>query len=97
MLGVLLETTLSLCECRVAPTDALGLGQQVRDILLRISNAPSILIFELFLFQSEIAFVGKAPGQYQMLLGGGFHGQRLSKIYRGVFLSVFFFGSNLAD
>lgn len=32
---------------------------------------------------SEVAFVGKAPGSYLMLLGGGYHGQRLNKIYRG--------------
>lgn len=32
---------------------------------------------------TEIAFVGKAPGTYLMLLGGGFYGQRLNKIYRG--------------
>lgn len=31
---------------------------------------------------AEIAFVGKAPGSYLMLLGGGYHGQRLNKIYR---------------
>ncbi|TFY51258.1 hypothetical protein EVJ58_g10664, partial [Rhodofomes roseus] len=31
---------------------------------------------------AEIAFVGKAPGTYSMLLGGGYHGQRLNKIYR---------------
>jgi hypothetical protein len=28
--------------------------------------------------------VGKAPGQYLMLLGGGFHGERLNKIYKGM-------------
>ena len=32
---------------------------------------------------SEIGFVGKAPGTYMMLLGGGYYGQRLNKIYRG--------------
>ncbi|KAM0756127.1 sulphite reductase hemo protein, beta subunit [Meredithblackwellia eburnea MCA 4105] len=31
---------------------------------------------------AEIAFVGKAPGSYLMMLGGGYHGQRLSKPYR---------------
>lgn len=31
---------------------------------------------------AEIAFVGKAPGAYLMLLGGGYYGQRLNKIYR---------------
>ena len=37
----------------------------------------------LTLVSAEIAFVGKAPGQYLMLLGGGFYGQRVNKIYRG--------------
>ena len=35
----------------------------------------------------EIAFVGKALGNYSMLLGGGYHGQRLNKIYRGMYLA----------
>ena len=34
-------------------------------------------------YVAEIAFVGKAPGTYMMLLGGGYYGQRLNKIYRG--------------
>jgi sulfite reductase (NADPH) hemoprotein beta-component len=36
----------------------------------------------------EVAFVGKAPGAYLMLLGGGYYGQRLNKIYRGECLKV---------
>jgi sulfite reductase beta subunit-like hemoprotein len=36
----------------------------------------------------EVAFVGKAPGSYSMLLGGGYYGQRLNKIYRGSFTIV---------
>ena len=35
-------------------------------------------------YVAEIAFVGKAPGTYLMLLGGGYYGQRLNKIYRGM-------------
>ncbi|KAI4934361.1 hypothetical protein J4E85_002217 [Alternaria conjuncta] len=31
---------------------------------------------------AEIAFVGKAYGAYNMYLGGGYHGQRLNKLYR---------------
>jgi hypothetical protein len=42
----------------------------------------------------EIAFVGKAPGNYSMLLGGGYHGQRLNKIYRGWHLSLLPCGQN---
>lgn len=33
-------------------------------------------------FISEIGFVGRAPGKYNVYLGGGFHGQRLNKLYR---------------
>ncbi|KAL5531623.1 hypothetical protein ACEPAG_4500 [Sanghuangporus baumii] len=33
-------------------------------------------------YVAEVGFVGKAPGSYLMLLGGGYHGQRLNKIYR---------------
>lgn len=31
---------------------------------------------------AEVALVGKAPDTYNMLLGGGFHGERLNKLYR---------------
>lgn len=31
---------------------------------------------------AEIAFTGRAPGKYNLYLGGGFHGQRLNKMYR---------------
>ena len=31
---------------------------------------------------AEVAFVGKAYGSYNMYLGGGYHGQRLNKLYR---------------
>jgi sulfite reductase beta subunit-like hemoprotein len=41
-------------------------------------------------FPLEIAFVGKAPGVYSMLLGGGYYGQRLNKIYRGSNLHTFY-------
>jgi sulfite reductase (NADPH) hemoprotein beta-component len=33
-------------------------------------------------FISEIGLVGRAPGRYNLYLGGGFAGQRLSKLYR---------------
>jgi sulfite reductase beta subunit-like hemoprotein len=42
--------------------------------------------------RSEIAFVGKAPGAYMMLLGGGYYGQRLNKIYRGLSRLRYAFG-----
>ncbi|MFN5869046.1 MAG: sulfite reductase, partial [Akkermansiaceae bacterium] len=31
---------------------------------------------------SEIGFVGRSPGCYNVYLGGGFAGQRLSKLFR---------------
>merc|ERR1711977_688593 len=31
---------------------------------------------------AEVAFVGKAYGAYNMYLGGGYHGNRLNKLYR---------------
>ncbi|SCU80683.1 LANO_0B00870g1_1 [Lachancea nothofagi CBS 11611] len=31
---------------------------------------------------AEIACVGKAPGTYNLMLGGGYYGQRLNKLYR---------------
>lgn len=33
-------------------------------------------------YLAEIAFVGKAPGIYNMYLGAGFHGQRLNRLYK---------------
>ncbi|KAK2465640.1 hypothetical protein APHAL10511_002184 [Amanita phalloides] len=33
-------------------------------------------------YLAEVAFVGKALGTYSMLLGGGYYGQRLNKIFR---------------
>jgi sulfite reductase (NADPH) hemoprotein beta-component len=31
---------------------------------------------------AEIALTGRAPGKYNLYLGGGFHGQRLNRMYR---------------
>ncbi|MCP5411431.1 MAG: NADPH-dependent assimilatory sulfite reductase hemoprotein subunit [Alphaproteobacteria bacterium] len=31
---------------------------------------------------AEIGLTGRAPGKYNLYLGGGFHGQRLNKLYR---------------
>ncbi len=33
-------------------------------------------------FISEIGFVGRSPGKYNLYLGGGFFGQRLNKLYK---------------
>ena len=32
-------------------------------------------------YVAEIAFTGRAPGKYNMYLGGGLHGQRLNRMY----------------
>lgn len=32
-------------------------------------------------YVSEIALTGRAPGKYNLYLGGGFHGQRLNRLY----------------
>ena len=33
-------------------------------------------------YNAEIGFTGRAPGKYNLYIGGGFHGQRLGKLYR---------------
>jgi sulfite reductase (NADPH) hemoprotein beta-component len=33
-------------------------------------------------YVAEIAFTGRAPGKYNLYLGGGFHGERLNSLYR---------------
>ena len=32
-------------------------------------------------YVAEIALTGRAPGKYNLYFGGGFHGQRLNKMY----------------
>lgn len=60
------------------------LPEWMRETLCRRQAYPiHSVICSLTATISEIAFVGKAPGSYLMLLGGGYHGQRLNKIYRG--------------
>ena len=55
----------------------------VHGLMLRVSRYRSILVDALLILCAEVAFVGKAVGSYVMLLGGGYYGQRLNKIYRG--------------
>jgi sulfite reductase (NADPH) hemoprotein beta-component len=33
-------------------------------------------------YVAEIAFTGRAPGKYNLYIGGGFHGERLNTLYR---------------
>lgn len=48
-------------------------------ILLRISGCPNGCSRP---YLAEIALVGKAPGRYNLMLGGSHHGQRLNTLYR---------------
>lgn len=48
-------------------------------IIMRMSGCPNGCSRP---WNAEIAFVGKAPGTYVMLLGGSYTGNRLSKIYK---------------
>ena len=55
-------------------------GLRNDSIIMRMSGCPNGCSRP---YVSEVAFVGKAPGTYLMLLGGSHNGQRLNKIYRG--------------
>lgn len=54
-----------------------GLGKE--SIVMRMTGCPNGCARP---WLAEIAFVGKAYGAYNMYLGGGYHGQRLNKLYR---------------
>lgn len=54
-------------------------GLQDEDIVIRMTGCPNGCARP---FLGEIAFTGKAPGKYNMYLGGGFSGERLNKLYR---------------
>lgn len=49
------------------------------DIVIRMTGCPNGCGRP---FLAEIGFVGRAPGKYNVYLGGGFAGDRLSKLYR---------------
>jgi sulfite reductase (NADPH) hemoprotein beta-component len=54
-----------------------GLSQD--SIVMRMTGCPNGCARP---WLAEVAFVGKAYGAYNMYLGGGYHGQRLNKLYR---------------
>ncbi|RMZ82432.1 hypothetical protein DV737_g2093, partial [Chaetothyriales sp. CBS 132003] len=54
-----------------------GLGQE--SIVFRMTGCPNGCARP---WVAEAAFVGKAYGAYNIYLGGGYHGQRLNKLYR---------------
>ena len=49
------------------------------DIVIRMTGCPNGCGRP---FLAEIGFVGRSPGKYNVYLGGGFAGDRLSKLYR---------------
>ena len=53
-----------------------GLGEE--SITLRMTGCPNGCARP---YVAEIAMTGRAPGKYNLYLGGGFHGQRLNKMY----------------
>ena len=55
-------------------------GLRNDSIVMRMTGCPNGCALP---YVAEVAFVGKAPGTYLMLLGGGYYGQRLNKIFRG--------------
>jgi len=57
--------------------EANGLRQD--SIVMRMTGCPNGCARP---WLAEVAFVGKAYGAYNMYLGGGYHGQRLNKLYR---------------
>ncbi|KAH9940933.1 sulfite reductase subunit beta [Epithele typhae] len=69
-LPILVEKVEKICEENGLRNDS---------IVMRMTGCPNGCARP---YLAEVAFVGKAPGTYLMLLGGGYHGQRLNKIYR---------------
>ncbi|WP_347551151.1 assimilatory sulfite reductase (NADPH) hemoprotein subunit [Pseudalkalibacillus hwajinpoensis] len=54
-------------------------GIRDEEIVIRMSGCPNSCSRPTL---GEIAFIGKGPGKYNMYLGAGFVGDRLSKLYR---------------
>ena len=54
-------------------------GMRHDSIVMRMTGCPNGCARP---WLAEVAFVGKAYGAYNMYLGGGYHGERLNKLYR---------------
>lgn len=54
-------------------------GLREEEIVIRMSGCPNGCSRPAL---AEIAFIGKAPGKYNMYLGGSFNGSRLNKLYK---------------
>ena len=57
--------------------DEAGLNEE--EITIRMTGCPNGCARPAL---AEIAFIGKAPGKYNMYLGGGFTGNRLNKLFK---------------
>ncbi|KAJ7074375.1 hypothetical protein C8F01DRAFT_1100308 [Mycena amicta] len=69
-LPILIDKVEAICEEN---------GLRNDEIVMRMTGCPNGCARP---YVAEVAFVGKAPGTYLMLLGGGYYGQRMNKIYR---------------
>lgn len=54
-------------------------GLSEKEIVIRMTGCPNGCARPML---AEIAFIGKAPGKYNMYLGGGHSGNRLNKLYK---------------
>ncbi|MFC5468979.1 assimilatory sulfite reductase (NADPH) hemoprotein subunit [Cohnella suwonensis] len=54
-------------------------GLRDDEIVIRMTGCPNGCARPAL---AEVSFIGKAPGKYNLYLGGGFAGQRLNKLYR---------------
>ena len=69
-LPVLIDKVEKICEDN---------GLRHDSIVMRMTGCPNGCARP---WVAEVAFVGKAPGSYLMMLGGGYYGNRLNKIYK---------------
>ena len=69
--------TLDVVDSQNEKIGSLDLGDEV--FTTRMTGCPNGCARP---YLAEIGFVGKAPGHYNLYLGGGFSGQRLNKLYR---------------
>jgi sulfite reductase (NADPH) hemoprotein beta-component len=60
---------------------AAELGLAGQEIIIRSTGCPNGCARP---YMAELAFVGKAPGRYQLWLGGDVSGQRLNRVYKDV-------------
>lgn len=55
------------------------LGLRDQEIVIRMTGCPNGCARPML---AELSFIGKAPGRYNMYLGGSFTGHRLNKLYK---------------